>query len=206
MHKAIAIIYAEHRSLSAVLSGLNSLARLACDPQTRPDFAVLRAMVYCIDAFPERLHHPKEDAHLFAKLVERDPGSRELVELLKAEHVTGARLVRELELALHEFEAVWPQGAEKFAAVVASYLQFHWMHMRREEQELLPRAERALTSEDWLELESVFAANNEPIADLQSTDFKALFQRILHLAPAPVGLGERWSKQPAARSPPQSGS
>ena len=41
MQKALGIIYSEHRSLSAVLSGLKSLAQLASDPQVQPDFAVL---------------------------------------------------------------------------------------------------------------------------------------------------------------------
>ena len=59
---------------------------------------------------------------------------------------------------------------------------------------MLPRAERSLTEDDWREMEAPFVANNEPLADLRHTDFKALFQRILHLAPAPVGLGERWEK------------
>ena len=194
MQKALGIIYSEHRSLSAVLSGLKSLAQMASDPQVQPDFAVLHAMIYYIDAFPERMHHPKEDKYLFARLVERDPGSSELVDGLKAEHVAGATLVRDLERALNKFESIWPRGAEQFAAAVDSYAQFHWNHMRREEHDLLPRAERAFTSDDWREIDDAFAANNEPIADLNDTDFKALFQRILHLAPAPVGLGDRWPR------------
>ena len=46
MQKALGIIYSEHRSLSAVLSGLKSLAQMASDPQVRPDFAVFHAMIY----------------------------------------------------------------------------------------------------------------------------------------------------------------
>ena len=36
------------------------------------------------------------------------------------------------------------------------------------------------------------AGNSDPIADLREKDFHALYQRILSLAPAPVGVGERW--------------
>lgn len=194
MQKAIGIIYDEHRSISAVLSGLKSLAQMARDGTLRPDFNVFRAMIYYIDAFPERMHHPKEDAHLFARLLERDPGARDLVGSLKAEHVTGAQLVRDLEQALLEFEETWPRGTEKFAAAVDAYSLFHWNHMRREEQDLIPRAEKALTADDWREIEAAFAGNNDPIADLREKDFHALYQRILNLAPEPVGLGERWRK------------
>jgi hemerythrin-like domain-containing protein len=194
MHKALSIIREEHRSLAAVLSGLCEIAHMACRGDLRPQFDVFRAMIYYIDTFPEREHHPKEDDHLFAKLLERDPGARPLIDKLKAEHMKGARLVRELERALHELEMVWPRGAEEFNAAANAYAQFHWNHMRTEEDQLLPRAERALTGEDWRAIEAAFTANTEPLAGLQHTDFKALYQRILHLAPDPVGLGDRWKK------------
>jgi len=192
MNKAIRIIYDEHRSISAVLSGLKSLAQMARESPVRPDFTVFRAMVYYIDAFPERMHHPKEDTHLFARLLTRDPGARRLVEDLQSEHIQGARLVRDLEQALISYEHTWPEGGERFAAVVELYAHFHWNHMRREENEVIPRAEKALTGEDWVAIEAAFMGNEDPIADLREKDFTKLYQRIVSLAPAPVGLGERW--------------
>lgn len=194
MPKALSILRDEHRSLSAVLSGLCELARIARNPGVRPHFDVFRAMIYYIDTFPEREHHPKEDTYLFATLVQRDPQAKTLVDALKAEHVKGAQMVRELERALNELELVWPKGASEFEAAAQSYAKFHWNHMRQEEQELLPLAERVLTADDWLEMEKAFAANNEPLHGPAHTDFKALYQRILNLAPAPVGLGDHWEK------------
>ncbi len=201
MQKAVGIIYSEHRTISAVLSGLKSLAQLCADPTVRPEFPVLHAMIYYIDAFPEREHHPKEDRYLFERVAARDPGAKALVEALKAEHVVGAQMVRDLERALNEFELTWPKGAGQFSAAVDSYAQFHWNHMRREEHELMPMAEAALTPGDWEEVNDAFAANSEPIGNLPNTDFKALYQRILHLAPAPIGLGDRWKREHAAAPP-----
>ena len=194
MRQAIGIIYDEHRSLSAVLSGLKSLAQMAHDATLRPDFAVFRAMIYYIDAFPERMHHPKEDVHLFARLLQRDPGARELIDALQAEHIQGARLVRDLEHALLAFEQTWPQGADKFSVAVEVYAQFHWKHMSKEENELLPLAQKALTAEDWAAIGTAFAGNEDPIADLREKDFDELYQRIVNLAPEPIGLGDRWKK------------
>ena len=192
MNQAIRIIHDEHRSISAVLSGLKALAQMARDSTVRPDFAVFRAMVYYIDAFPERIHHPKEDRYLFARLLQRDPTARSLVDDLQVEHVKGARLVRDLEQAMLAYEQTWPAGSERFAEVVELYSQFHWSHMRREEHELIPLAEKALTTEDWTAIAAAFAGNEDPIADLREKDFATLYQRIVALAPAPVGLGERW--------------
>jgi hemerythrin-like domain-containing protein len=189
---AISILKSEHRSISAVLHALKELARMAHDSTARPRFQVLRSIVRYIDEFPEKLHHPKEDEHLFARLVARAPETRLLVEELQAEHDEGARLIRELERALLFMEEGWPVGAREFRNAVGDYAEFHWKHMRKEEEKLLPLAERHLTPEDWTAIDAAFAANRDPIAGMQARDFEALFTRIVNLAPEPVGLGERW--------------
>lgn len=192
MKDAISILKSEHRSISAVLHGLKELARMAQDAKVRPRFQVLRSMLRYLDEYPERLHHPKENDYLFARLVAREPGTRLLVEELQAEHEEGARLIRELERALLFFEEGWPAGAREFQQTVDAYADFHWKHMRKEEQQLMPLAERALTAEDWKAINAAFAENRDPVAGLQERDFEQLFSRIANLAPAPVGLGASW--------------
>jgi branched-chain amino acid transport system ATP-binding protein len=194
MHRGARVLHDEHLAIAAVLQALQHLARMAQDPGVKADFRAFHAMIHYIDAFPERLHHPKEDQVLFARLWDRSAEARPLVERLKAEHVEGARLVRDLEAAVRKYEQTWPRGAQDFAAAVQAYADFHWRHMRCEEQELLPLAERALSEEDWAAIEHAFAQNEDPIADLRGKDFEQLYTRILSLAPAPIGLGEPWKR------------
>ena len=194
MHKGARVLHDEHLAIAAVLQALQHLARMAQDPGVKADFRAFHAMIHYIDAFPERLHHPKEDQVLFARLWDRSVEARPLVERLKAEHVEGARLVRDLESAVRKYEQAWPRGAQDFAAAVQAYADFHWKHMRCEEQELLPLAERALSEEDWTAVEHAFAQNEDPIADLRGQDFDRLYTRILSLVPAPIGLGEPWKR------------
>ena len=194
MKEAIAILKSEHRSISAVLLGLKHLAELAQDPQLKPDFQVFRSMLRYIDEYPERLHHPKEDAYLFARLLARCPQSERLVDSLTEEHAQGARLIRELERRLVFFEEGWPSGAVEFLGAVDAYADFHWKHMRKEEVELLPLAEKHLAPEDWQEIDAAFRANEDPIAQVVQRDFQELFSRIANLAPAPIGLGEAWKR------------
>ena len=188
MKESISVLKSEHRSISAVLHALKELARMAHDATARPRFQVLRSMLRYIDEYPEKLHHPKEDEHLFARVAARAPEARALVEDLKAEHVEGERLIRELERALLFMEEGWPVGTREFQQAVEAYAEFHWKHMRKEEQQLLPLAERHLTAEDWKAIDRAFAANNDPAA----AGYQKLFSRIANLAPAPVGLGEAW--------------
>ena len=185
MHEAMRILRNEHRSISAVLHGLQELARAAQDPSVRPDFKVFHAMIYFIDAFPERLHHPKENDFLFPRVLVRSPAASTLVKELREEHEKGATLIRDLERALLTFESCWPFGADGFAETVSGYAKFHWEHMRAEETEVLPMCE----------LNEAFARNDDPIADIREKDFAELFSRIVALAPAPVGLAKPWKKQ-----------
>lgn len=194
MKKAIRVLRDEHRSLTAVLHGLTHLARASQDGAVRPRFEVFRAMIRYIDEFPERLHHPKEDAYLFERLAARDPGARPLVEALRAEHAESAKRVRDLERALDTFERSWPESSGPFLGAVEDYAEFHRRHMQREEEEVLPAAERALREEDWRAIEDAFAGNEDPIADLREQDLAKLYTRIVTLAPPPIGLGARWDR------------
>ena len=194
MREAISVLKSEHRSLSAVLHGLKDLARMAQDAAVRPDFRAFRAMLRYIDEYPERLHHPKEDEFLFARLAARSDEAAALIADLKSEHTAGARLIRELERAFLFFEDGWPAGAREFLAVVDDYAAFHWAHMRKEEEKLLPLAERHLQAEDWKAIDAAFAANTNPVAGMHERGFQKLFSRIAYLAPAPIGLGEPWKK------------
>jgi len=196
MNKAIRILRDEHRSMAAVLHGLRHLARAARDARVRPRFEVFRAMIRYIDEFPERLHHPKEDAFLFARLAARAPERLPLIDALRAEHVESAQRVRDLERALDEYERSWPHWGGPFLAAVEDYAEFHRCHMHREELELLPVAERALSDEDWRAIEEAFAGNEDPIADLREQDLAQLYTRIVSIAPAPIGLGARWERAP----------
>ena len=194
MNEAIRILRNEHRSISSVLHGLQELARTAQSPLVRPDFSVLRAMIYYIDAFPERLHHPKENDALFPRILLRSPAAAALVQELRDEHDKGAKRIRDLERALTTFEIAWPFGADRFEEVVRAYSNFHWDHMRKEERVLLPLAEAALTEKDWKIVADEFALNEDPISDLREKDFADLFSRIVSIAPAPVGLGKPWKR------------
>ena len=195
MNKAIRKLREEHRSISAVLHALEQLAHAAQDASVRPGFEVFRAMLYYLDAFPERQHHPKEDEHLFARLRARAPQAAALLDDLHAEHLKGAKLIRDLEQALLAFEQGWPDGADVFAAVVDEYAHFQRAHMRKEEREAIPLAEKALSSEDWDAIEQAFAANTDPFSHPQyHTDFSKLYSRIVELAPDPIGLGAPWKK------------
>jgi hemerythrin-like domain-containing protein len=188
--KAIAIIRDEHRSLAAVLHGMLYLVREIRERGTKPDFKVLGAMIYYIDAVPERFHHPKEDRYLFTLLRARCPAARPLLDRLGAEHRLGAEKIRTLEQALARYEQGGNSEFPAFEAAVQGYAEFHWAHMRSEEQEVLPLAEQHLTRGDWEAIDAAFTGHTDPLLGTEAgAEYDRLFQRIVNLAPPPIGVG-----------------
>lgn len=188
--KAIRIIGNEHRSLAAVLHGMLYLVHDIRDNNTKPNFAVLGAMVYYIDTVPERFHHPKEDKYLFTLLRSRCPAAHQLLDRLEQEHRIGAEKVRTLQQALSRYQNGGSPEFGAFLAVVDEYVAFEWDHMRREESEVMPLAKEHLTAADWEAIDAAFAGHSDPLLGAEAgVKYDKLFTRIVTLAPAPVGLG-----------------
>jgi hemerythrin-like domain-containing protein len=202
MHNtALAAIHDEHRSLAAIIHGLRFLVREIRDKRIEPDFKLLWAMVFYIDAFPERLHHPKEDAYLFSRLRQRTHEADEVLAELERQHDSGARQVSDLEHALGYWEGGQPGGFEAFAQAVEKFADAIWAHMNIEETVVIPLAKRHLTTEDWAELASAFSENGDPRFRLsQDQEFRSLFSRIVNLAPPPIGVGPGGTPDPGDRS------
>jgi hemerythrin-like domain-containing protein len=147
-------------------------------------------MLYYIDTFPERLHHPKEDCYLFSRLRARTHEADEVLDRLEDQHRRGAQMVRELEQALLRYEQGGSAHLEGFALCVREYADFHWRHMREEEEAILPLAEKVLTASDWAEIDRAFAGNADPLIGEQlQRNYEALFTRIVAMAPPPIGVG-----------------
>ncbi|UUZ78597.1 hemerythrin domain-containing protein [Polaromonas sp. P1(28)-13] len=193
-HLASNIIRAEHRALSAMLRSIVLLLAKHRRRGTLPDFSVLRAMLFYVDEFPERLHHTKESALLFPKLRARSAEAAAVLDRLDHEHACGERTIRDLEHDLLGFEMMGEtsQGEERrrrFETSMQKYVDFYHEHMRIEETQVLPLAERSLTDADWAELDAAFQQNRDPLAGHEPDgEYRPLFKKILKLV-EPTGLG-----------------
>lgn len=188
--EAIEIIRGEHRSLAAVLDSADFLLDHLRAGRAAPDFKLLHAIMRYIEEFPDRLHHPKEDKCLFARVKMRTRDADELIDQLEREHRGGELRMAELKQALMEFERGRPNAAEAFLQRLDTYAQFNRKHMMTEERELIPLAEKHLVSEDWNEIGLAFRENRDPMFATGGADeFRQLFHTIVNLMPSPLGLG-----------------
>ena len=190
MPAALSVIRDEHRSLVAVLQGLQFLVRDIRDRGVEPDFDLFSLIVDYIEIFPEKLHHPKENDYLFKAVRTRTAEANAVLDELEREHARCDALIHSLRHALARYRVGGAQGFEAFAAAVDDYLDFHWKHMRKEEDVVIPLAERVLTDSDWTTIDAAFKANDDPLFGPQpKQEFRTLFQLIVTRAPAPLGVG-----------------
>ena len=194
-HPTLLVIRDEHSAPSAVLRSISLLLSEHRRRHTLPDFTVLRAMLFYIDEFPERIHHTKESQLLFPKVRARSGEGADVLDRLDADHERSAIRVRELEHELLGFEMMidGPEGAARRAAfeqAMDTYIAEYLDHIHTEERVILPLAERVLTTADWLELDAAFMQNRDPLTRCEGDDaYRPLFKRILMTTAAPIGLG-----------------
>lgn len=185
---ALRIIKDEHQAIAAVLYSLRYLVRQACEGRIELEYRLVHAMLDYIVEFPERLHHPKENRYLFKALRARRPDATGILDDLEAEHVRGQALIEELKNALVCSELARADGLKEFSQAVENYAEFHWQHMRKEEDMVMPLAEKSLTAEDWQAIGEAFQENDNPLFGIKPREqFEELFRRILRLAPPPLG-------------------
>lgn len=161
---ALTIIQDEHRALATMLRAIPALLSRHRERDELPDFGVLRAMLFYVDEFPERLHHPKESELLFPKLRARVPTVRETLNQLDEDHRRGERAIRELEHSLLAFEVMGQARRANFERMATHFVEGYLRHMDIEERQILPLALQMLSADDWVDLGEAFAANRDPLA------------------------------------------
>ena len=179
---AIAIIKDEHRAIAAVINGLRHLAG-ALQAGEPADLDFLAQMMHYLQAFPEVLHHPKEEQYLFARLARRTDEAAELIATLERQHREGAQAIAAIEALI----PLARQDAAQRSALGEAILRFtdaQWQHLSAEEKYILPAAKTHLHDDDWREIDAAFRENSAVlrVGSEQDAAFKALFVRLMNLA------------------------
>ena len=191
MPKVLDIIRDEHRSIYAVLDGLRYLARHSLTGKLAVDPKVFRAMLHYLETYAERLHHPKEDRYLFAAMRQFGPQTEAVIAGLERDHAGGERALRDLDHCLARCEAAGEKRFAAFANAVEEFVRDYLLHMKKEEEEVFPLALKLLSPGDWAVIDKAYGENHDPfIAAQEKRDLGEIFDRIVRLAPPPVGVGD----------------
>ncbi len=189
--RSLQIIRDEHASLAAMLQSMRMLVERGPHDSRTNFFDVVRAMLFYIDEYPERLHHPKESNLLFPRVVKASPKVLGAIDRLERDHMYSEKAARELQHQLLAWELLGPSRRQAFIEAFGKYVDFYIDHMRLEEEVILPEAEKTLRASDWAEIDAAFAKNADPLTGNYPppAEYENLFSLIVQRAPAPIGLG-----------------
>ena len=124
-------------------------------------------------------------------LLQRTDEADEIIRELEAEHDQGEAMLNMLTVALSTWEAGRADGVDGFVDALKRFSEFYWRHMDKEENKVLPIAEKILNEEDWGAVKRAFSAHADPLLGKEKgEDFEALLSEIVRMTPAPIGLGD----------------
>ena len=146
MADALAVWHAEHVDYSRLLDVLEEQVA-AFHAGRSPNYSLMLDVVSYLRHFPDRFHHPREDA-AFARLVELDPRLQLPINRLLQEHRVIAAAGEELLKRLTEVV-----GGASIARE----------HVATEEREILPRAAKMLTRDDWRIVANAVSSTPDPL-------------------------------------------
>jgi hemerythrin-like domain-containing protein len=127
---------------------------------------------------------------LFPRLRERTGEADAVLARLDRDHAGGAVRVRELAHKLTAWELLGEARREAFESALAEYVNFYLEHMRIEETQVLPLAERCFEDADWLILDRAFGAHRDALTGAEpEAAYADLFRTIVSITPAPFGVG-----------------
>ena len=161
MPAVMEVLRKEHRNIARLLGALERQIDVFAEAGD-PDYDVLRGVADYFLEFPDRCHHPKEDA-VFALLKIAHPQAASAVGDLPREH----RLLHEQTLRFHQDLMLLLKGADIARAEIVDaarrFIEDERRHMGMEEEHFFQVSERLLTPADWSMIEGELAKGRDPL-------------------------------------------
>ena len=129
-----------------------------------PNYELMLDIISYLRDYSDQFHHPREDV-AFSRLARRCPDMELVLARLGQEHriITHAgEKLREYLLAILG-GAIVPRAEVEVAA--ATYLVYYGNHIAKEDEDVLARAAKELTPEDWEAVRAAAPMGRDPLFD-----------------------------------------
>jgi len=130
----------------------------------RPNYELMLDIISYLREYSDRCHHPREEV-AFARLAQRCPDLELMLARLSQEHrviaQAGEALLKALQAVLGG--AIISRAEVEVAA--ATYLVYYGNHIAKEEEDVLARAAKELTPDDWEAVRTGVPPARDPLFD-----------------------------------------
>lgn len=179
MVDAVQLIHQDHVNLDKVLTVLLEIGGDLPEHRSEDAISVLNDCVYYIQVFPERVHHPKEEAVLFPFVRRNRPDLAPVLEKLEAQHEEGRKAIEEMAEGLRNLRSDWARNREAFQEQVRTYVESQREHMSVEEREILKPVKTSLSSVNMSTINRAYGVTTDPLfGENLATGFESLLKRI----------------------------
>jgi len=127
-----------------------------------PNYDLMSDIVFYLRSFGDCVHHPREDA-AFSRLLEHDSDLQLMINRLLQEHRVIGTAGEQLADRLNECTGDVMAPREELEAAAATYLVYYRNHLNTEECEIMPRAAKLLTPEDWAAVLAAVPRVSDPL-------------------------------------------
>ena len=174
MSKTMEMLQTEHRNMSELLNLLERQVDLF-EGQGEVDYDLLGEIIDYFRSYPDLYHHPKEDL-VFESLKKRDPEAAGAMGDLEVAHDKVNDCLNRFTRAVVNVLLGENVARSAFISVAREFLDGERRHMTSEETIFFPAAKKALTDEDWKEIDARVAKFRDPLHETGSIH---RFKRVL---------------------------
>jgi hemerythrin-like domain-containing protein len=175
--RALDELRAEQRTMRKFLDLLQQQVELIAEDR-QPDGELLLEIAEYFRAFPDLLHHPKEES-ILRRVVCRNPAAADELAALEATHEKGSRELARFSRAVVRLLLEPGTSREPFLEVALRFLEHERRHLVWEDRRFFALVEQSLTAEDWAEIDAALGCFTFPVFE---RDAPARFRRIEHAA------------------------
>jgi hemerythrin-like domain-containing protein len=168
----------EHRAIERLLKAIEHQLAIF-ERGDRPDYDVLEAAADYFSDFPDRCHHPKEDA-VYRRMRTIDARAADATMGLESEHRRIGELVRQFRETVCAVLADREVPRAGFLQFAHDFVDEQRRHLAEEETRFFPLAERLLSDADWAAVDAETPEERDPLFGAETASkFDALRDDIL---------------------------
>jgi len=168
MQPAIDMMRRRQRAMSSTLLAVRTIARRSLRTGTPPDFDQLRRLVAYVERYPQKIHQPAEEQHLFRAIERYTSGASRAIARAKRDHAACLGYLHRLDNALRRWVGGQSSAGGEVALMADDYVRFCRLHDRIEARDVLSVAEKVLAPDDWRAIAQAYAVANDPLAGSKS--------------------------------------
>ena len=161
MDNAIAAWHAEHVYFNRLLALLHKEIDVFATGE-RPNYELMLDIISYLREYCDEYHHRREDV-AFGILAKRCPDMEVPLARLRQEHQViahaGATLAKHITAILGDAMV----SRADVEAAAATYLVYYGNHIAKEEEDVLTRAAKALTAQDWAAVKAAAPVGRDPV-------------------------------------------